>query len=84
MEKILKRILQQGLDSKPFWNIVLQMKRNYSEVLIAIKDGKGNKLFNEKEIKLHTSNYYHKKLYTKGDSPNCNQQWKNFTNNKVN
>ena len=74
MKKILKRIVQQGLNSKPFWNIVRQMKRNYSETLIATKDDKSNKLFSEKEIKLHTSNYYHKMLYTKEDSPNCNQQ----------
>ena len=54
IEKKLKTIAQQGLDSKPFWNILRQMKRNNSEDLIAIKDDKGNILFSEEEIKLHT------------------------------
>ena len=40
------------------------MKRNNSEELIAIKDGKGSRLFSEEELKLHTVNCY-KKLYTK-------------------
>ena len=31
IEKRLNRIAQQGLNSKPFWNIVRQMKRNNSE-----------------------------------------------------
>ena len=58
------------------------MERNNSEDLIAIKDDKGNRLFSEEEIKLHSMNYY-KKLYTKRDSPNYNKQWTNFTNNQV-
>ena len=58
------------------------MKRNNSEELIGIKDNKGSRLFGEEEIKLHTVNYC-KKLYTKRISPNCNQQWTNFVNNKV-
>ena len=42
-------IAQQGLNSKPFWNIVRQMKRNNSEDLIAIKDDKASRLFSEEE-----------------------------------
>ena len=57
IEKRLNTIAQQGLNSKPFWNIVRQMKRNNSEDLIAIKDDKGSRLFSEEEIKLHTVNY---------------------------
>lgn len=49
------------------------MKKSNSENFIAIKDGKGNKLFREKETKLHTMNYY-KELYMKKD---YNQQWTN-------
>ena len=82
IEKRLNRIAQQGLNSKPFWNIVRQMKRNNSEDLIAMKDDKRNRLFSEEEIQLHTVNYY-KKLYTKRGSPNYNQQWTNFINNKM-
>ena len=66
IEKRLNRIAQQGLNSKPFWNIVRQMKRNNSEDLIAIKDGKGSRLFSEEEINLHKVNYY--KNYTKKES----------------
>ena len=58
------------------------MKRNNSEDLTAIKDDKGSRLFSEEEMKLHTMNYY-KKLSAKRDSPNYNQQWKNFINNQV-
>ena len=58
------------------------MKRNNSEDLIAIKDYKGNRLFSEEEINLHTMKYY-KKLYIKRDSPNYNQQWTNFIDNQV-
>ena len=58
------------------------MKRNNSEDLIAIKGYKGNRLFNEEEINLHTMKYY-KKLYIKRDSTNYNQQWTNFINNQV-
>ena len=72
-EKRLKTIAQEGVNSKPFWNIVRQMKRNNSEDLIAIKHDKDNRLFSEEEMKLHTMNYY-KKLYTKRDSPNYNQK----------
>ena len=43
-----------------------QMKRNNSEDLIAIKDGKGSRLFSEEEINLHKVNYY--KNYTKKES----------------
>ena len=82
IEKRRKTIAQQGLNSKPFWDIVRQMKRNNSEDLIAIKYDKGSRLFSGEEIKLHTANYY-KKLYTKRVSPNYNQQWTNFINNKV-
>ena len=64
------------------WNIVRQMKRNNSEDLIAIKDDKGNRLFSEREIKLHKMNYY-KELYTKRDIPKYNQQWTNFINNQM-
>ena len=56
IEKILKTIAQQGLISKPFWNIVRQMKINNSADLIAIKYGKGSRLFSEEEIKLHMVN----------------------------
>ena len=80
--KRLKTLAQQGLNSKPPCNILRQMKRNNSEDLIAIKDDKGNRLISEEEIKLHTMKYY-KKLYTKRDSPNYNQQWTNFINNQV-
>ena len=66
IEKRLKTIAQQGLNSKPFWNIVRQMKRNNSEDLIAIKDGKGSRMFSEEEINLHKVNYY--KNYTKKES----------------
>ena len=59
-----------------------QIKRNSSEDLIAIKDYKGNRLFSEEEINLHTMNYY-KKFYIKRDSPNYNQQWTDFINNQV-
>ena len=82
IEKRQKTIAQQGLNSKPFWDIVRQMKRNNSEDLIAIKYDKGSRLFSREEIKLHTVNYY-KRLYTKRVSPNYNQQWTNFINNKV-
>ena len=73
IEKILKAIAQQGLNSKPFWNIEKQTERNNSDDLIAIKDNKGSRLVSEEEIKLHTVNYY-EKLYRKRDSPNYNQQ----------
>ena len=56
IEKRLKNTAQQGRNSKPFWNIVRQMKRNNSEDLIAIKDDKGSRFFSEEEIKLHTVN----------------------------
>ena len=48
IEKRLKTIAQQGLNSKTLWDIVRQMKRNNSEDLIAIKDDKGSRLFSEK------------------------------------
>ena len=73
---------QQGLNSKPFWNIARQMKRNSSEDLTAIKHDKGNILFSDVEIKLHTISYY-KGLYTKRDSANYNQQCTNFINKQV-
>ena len=82
IEKSLKAIAQQGLNSKPFWNIEKQTERNNSDDLIAIKDNKGSRLVSEGEIKLHTVNYY-EKLYRKRDSPNYNQQQTKFINNEV-
>ena len=55
------------------------MKRSSNEDLTVIKDDKGNKLFREEEVKLHTMNYF-KELYTKRD---YNQQRTNFINNQV-
>ena len=49
IEKRLKMIAQKGLNSKPFWNIVRQIKRNNSEDVIAIKDDKASRLFSEEE-----------------------------------
>ena len=68
IEKRLKTIAQQGLNSKPFWDIVRQIKRNNSEDLIAIKYDKGSRLFSEEEIKLHSEllqKIIHKKSQSK-------------------
>ena len=51
----------------------MQMKRNNSEGLIAIKYDKENRLFSDVEKKLHTMSYY-EEIYTKRGSPNYNQQ----------
>ena len=43
-----------GNNSKLFWNLIRQIKRSNSEDLHTIKNQKGEKIFNEKQIKQYT------------------------------
>ena len=64
-ENKLKAINNRGgTNSKMFWNLIRQIKKNNSEDLYAIKNQNGEKSFNEKDIKQYTELYY-KELYLK-------------------
>ena len=64
-ENKLKAINNSGrTNSKMFWNLIRQIKKNNSEDLYAIKNQNGEKSFNEKDIKQYTELYY-KELYLK-------------------
>lgn len=73
--KKLNKIIEEGGNSKTFWNIKRSMTKNTLDDWYTIKDEGGKRLYNPEEIKECCANYFQNLLQTREGSTTIAQAW---------